>query len=117
MYLTSGGASPGVYRHQDASGQGHGKLGDEHLWDVGHQVRHPVAEVDTTGPQRVRDPGDLFGQLGVRHPSLAVDHSFPLWEHFCGTTEERQRGQGRGPDIVAHCVRGHRSSRAGRQGG
>ena len=63
-----GRRQPGVDGHQDTPGQRHCEVGDEHLGDVGQQIRHPVTGADAGGLQRVGDArhGTLSDALTAR---------------------------------------------------
>ena len=92
---------PGVHRDQYGTGERDRELRDEHLGQVGHQVRNPVAGLYAARPQRVRHPGRLFRELSVGQPALAVDDGCLVREDPGRPLQERQRGQ-RGVRDQAH---------------
>ena len=85
------GREPGVYRDEHRAGQRDRVMRDEHLRQVRHQVRDPVARPDTARPQRSCHPLRLGRQLAVGEPPRAVDHSGLAGPYSRRPFQERQR--------------------------
>ncbi len=64
---------PGVDGDEHCRDQRNREMGDQHLGEIRHQIRHPISLAHAGSHERTRGPDRLVTEVGVAEPAVLVD--------------------------------------------